>query len=167
MSKFKQILSDTSGKMKESLVTVKVGYENMKDSFEEGSESMLLSLKKLADMSSLSKDKLALFANKIIGLGPVLETVGFAMDGVNIEVTLPPKITISLSKIRDVNEEEILRVKEENQSNEILILIINTILSISQFQSKLSLANYELGGIDILISVPPGVSLKLKKKAVD
>jgi hypothetical protein len=38
------------------------------------------------------------------------------------------------------------------------------LISINNFEEKLTLANYELAGIDIDISIPPGVSLKLKKK---
>lgn len=167
MSKIKTIIDDTTGKVKESFFTVKVGYDHMKENFEEGSENMLNSLKKLTDISTLSKDKLFEFTNKIIGLSPMLESIGFSMNSISVGVTLPPKISISLSKMEDVKEEQIKKILAENKDNEILSSVINTLLSISYFQSKLSLANYELAGIDIDISIPPGVNLKLKKKEVD
>ncbi len=164
MSNIKEIIGGTTEKVKETFFTVKVNYENMKDHFEEGSESMLLSLKKLYDISTLSKDKLADFTNKIIDLSPVLDSIGFSMNSLSIGVTLPPKISISLSKVREVDKTQIQKILNEHKENEILTLVINTLTSISHFQSKLTLANYELAGIDIDISIPPGVSLKLKKK---
>lgn len=164
MSKIKEILNQTGDKVKESFFSVKVGYDYMKDFFEEGSEGMLHSLKKLSDISLLSKDSLADFTNKIIELSPVLESAGFSIRGINIGVTLPPKISISLQKNTTVDEEQMHRILETHADNETLILILKSINSISQFQEKLTLANFELDGIDIDISIPPGVNLKLKKK---
>jgi hypothetical protein len=86
------------------------------------------------------------------------------MNGISVGVTLPPKISISLSKVSDVDDLEINKILEENKGNEVLTLIIKTLISINNFEEKLTLANYELAGIDIDISIPPGVSLKLKKK---
>ena len=164
MNKIKEIIDGTTGKVKETFFTVKVGYDNMKEHFEEGSENMLSSLKKLTDISTLSKDKLADFTNKIIGLSPLLESIGFSMNGISVGVTLPPKISISLSKVNDVDATEIQKILDANKGNEVLTLIIKTLISINNFEDKLTLANYELAGIDIDISIPPGVSLKLKKK---
>ena len=164
MTKFKEIFEEGAGLVKNSIMTIKMQYDDMKNHFEEGSEHLFQSLIKLTDISGFSKDKLAEFTNSIISISPVLESAGYRVEGISINATLPPKVSLSMSKIDDIQEETIAHILKENEEKEILNMMIKTILAIDKFQDKLRLGNFELAGFDLDIGLPPGVSLKLKNK---
>ncbi len=144
---FKNILSDTSGLIGE-------GYSDAANLLKD-------TLHKFYDVKNITAEKLGSLANELIALSPIIEKTGFRTKEINVGVSLPPKVVFHFEKVADVSKADIKIVLDENADKTLLKVIVNTLLSADEFQSKLNLTNFKFTEIDIEVGIPPQVNVKL------
>lgn len=148
---FRNIISDTTGLIGES--------------YDDASNLLKDTLSKFYDVKNITTEKLGQIANDLIALSPIIERTGFRTKEVNVGVSLPPKVVFHFEKIADVSREEIKKILDENEDKTLLKVIVNTLLSADDFQSKLNLNNFKFTEIDIEVGIPPQVNVKLVNTA--
>lgn len=143
----KNIISDTTGLIGE-------GYSDASNLLKD-------TLNKFYDVKNITAEKLGSLANELIALSPIIEKTGFHTKEIIVGVSLPPKVVFHFEKIAEVSREEIKKVLEENADKTLLKVIVNTLLSADDFQSKLNLTSFTFTEIDIEVGIPPQVNVKL------
>jgi hypothetical protein len=101
--------------------------------------------------------------NDILGLAPLIEVTGFNMKEVSIDASIPPSITISFTKQKDVDAETINKLLEDNHDKEILKLIVRGLQKADSLQKGMDLAHYKFTGLNMKIGLPPDISLKFSR----
>ena len=114
----------------------------------------------LKDMKEASLAKINTLVNDILGLAPLIEMTGFNMKEVSVDVGIPPGISISFVKERDVDAETIHQLLEDNKDKEILKLIIRALQKADSIQKGMNLSHYVFRGLHMKIGLPPDMSLK-------
>ncbi|HET6993903.1 MAG TPA: hypothetical protein VFI06_02920, partial [Chitinophagaceae bacterium] len=125
-------LSDVKTSLSDSITMVE---SKLKDSFSF-----------LKDMKEASIEKVNKLVNDILGLAPLIETTGFNMREVSVDMGIPPGISISFIKERDVDAETIHQLLEENKDKEILKLIIRGLQKADSLQKGMNLSHYLFRG---------------------
>ncbi|MBC8047881.1 MAG: hypothetical protein H7Y00_13870 [Fimbriimonadaceae bacterium] len=143
---FKNLITDTSALMGE-------GYNNATDLLKD-------TLSKFYDVKNITKEKLASITNDTIALAPIIEKTGYRAKEINIAVSVPPRFVFHFEKFADVSKVEIEQILEENTEKTLLKIIVSTLVSADEFQSKLSLGSFKFAEIDIELGVPPEVNVK-------
>jgi hypothetical protein len=69
-------------------------------------------------------------------LAPLIEVTGFNMKDVSVDVGIPPGMTISFVKEKDVDAETINQLLEENKDKEMLKLIVRALLKADALQKR-------------------------------
>jgi hypothetical protein len=92
------------------------------------------SLSFLKDMKDASAEKINQLVNDILGLAPLIETTGFNMRDVSVDMGIPPGISISFTKEKDVDAETIQQLLDDNKDKEILKLIIRGLVKADSMQ---------------------------------
>jgi hypothetical protein len=82
------------------------------------------------------------------------------MKEVGVHVAVPPGITISLIKEKDVDTETINQLLEDNKGKELLKLIIRALQKADSIQKGMNLSHYVFRGLHMKIGLPPDMSLK-------
>jgi hypothetical protein len=118
------------------------------------------SLSFLKDMKEASVEKLKALVNDILGLAPLIEVTGFNMKDVSLDVGIPPGITISFIKEKDVDAETISTLLEDNKDKEILKMIVGALQKADSIQKGMNLSHYQFKGLNMNIGLPPDMSLK-------
>jgi hypothetical protein len=118
------------------------------------------SLSFLKDMKDASVEKISQLVNDILGLAPLIETTGFNMREVSVDMGIPPAISISFIKEKDVDVETINQLLEDNKDKEILKLIIRGLQKADSMQKGMNLSHYIFRGLNMKIGLPPDMSLK-------
>ena len=77
------------------------------------SDQLKGSLPVLKDMKEASTEKISTLVNDILGLAPLIEMTGFNMRDVSMDIGIPLGVTLSFTKERDVEPEEIEKMVEE------------------------------------------------------
>lgn len=151
--------------MKKVLESVKNALDDTGALFGEGLQSATDLLKETLsnfyDVKNLTAEKLAVIANDLIALSPIIEKTGYRTKEINIGVSLPPKIIFHFEKFADISKEEIAEILKANDDKTILKVIVGTLTTADEFQSKLTLGNFKFSEIDIEVGVPPQVNVKL------
>ena len=121
------------------------------------------SLSFMKDMKDASWEKVSSTINEILGLAPLIEATGFNMRDLSVDATIPPGITLSFIKEKDVSEEDIDKLLNENKNKDILNLIVRALQKADSIQKGMNLSHYKFGGLTMKIGFPPDVSLKFAR----
>ena len=121
----------------------------------------------LKDMREASLDKLKSLVNDILGLAPLIEVTGFDMKEVSVDAGIPPAITITFIKEKDVDAETIHQLLEDNKDKSMLTLIIRALQKADSIQKGMNLSHYIFRGLNMKIGLPPDISLKFSRAETD
>jgi hypothetical protein len=121
------------------------------------------SLSFLSDLKEEGWEKINTAVNNILGLAPLIEVTGFSMKDVSVDATIPPSITLAFVKEKDVDQETIEKLLEENKDKEILTLIVKGLQKADSLQKGMKLSHYNFRGLSMKIGLPPDISLKFTK----
>ena len=124
------------------------------------SDKLTASLSFLKDAKEAGSEKITGFVNDILGLAPLIEVTGFNMKDVSVDVGIPPGLSISFVKEKDVDAETINQLLEENKDKEMLKLIVRALLKADALQKGMNMSHYKFSGLAMKIGLPPDVSLK-------
>jgi len=134
--------------------------ETVNDVLSFTSDKLTASLSFLKDAKEAGVEKVNGFVNDILGLAPLIEVTGFNMKDVSVDVGIPPGMSISFIKERDVDAETINQLLEENKDKEMLKLIVRALLKADTLQKGMNLSHYRFSGLSMKIGLPPDISLK-------
>ena len=135
------------------------------DALSFASDKLKDSLSFLKDVKDSGADKINGFVNDILGLAPLIEVTGFNMKDVSVEVGIPPGLTISFVKEKDVDAETIDKLIKENEDKEMLKLIVRSLQKADALQKGMDLSHYKFSGLNMKIGLPPDISLKFTRSS--
>ena len=122
------------------------------------------SLSFLSDMKDAGWEKVTTLINDILGLAPLIEVTGFSMRDVSVDASIPPSITLSFFKEKEVDPATIEKLLEENKGKEMLSLIVKGLQKADSLQKGMNLSHYKFRGLGMKIGLPPDISLKFSRK---
>ena len=134
--------------------------ETVSDVLNFASDKLTASLSFLKDAKEAGADKINGFVNDILGMAPLIEVTGFNMKDVSVDVGIPPGMSISFVKEKDVDAETINQLLEDNKDREMLKLIVKALLKADALQKGMNLSHYKFSGLSMKIGLPPDISLK-------
>ena len=127
------------------------------------SDGVKNSLSFLSDLKEAGWEKVNTFINDILGLAPLIEVTGFTMKEVIADATLPPSIIFQFVKEKEVDEQAIDDMLEQNKEKEMLTLIVRALQKADSLQKAMKLSHYKFSGLNMKIGLPPDISLKFTK----
>ena len=129
------------------------------------SDKLQASLSFLKEAKDAGTEKINAFLNDILGLAPLVEVTGFNMKDVSVDAGIPPGMSISFIKEKDVDTETINQLLEDNKDKEMLKLIVRALLKADALQKGMNLSHYKFSGLSMKIGLPPDISLKFVRAA--
>lgn len=118
----------------------------------------------LSDIKDESKEKLLNYVNGLGEILPIIAETGYRLNAFNVELSIPPGVSLQFEKVLDVPKEKIDGILEQNKDKELLKLIVNSLVAADQFHNKIKLGNYVFTDISIDVSIPPKVHIKFVRK---
>ena len=126
-------------------------------------EKLKDSLTFLSDLKEAGWEKVSTLINDILGLAPLIEVAGFSMRDVMVDATIPPSITLQFFKEKEVADQAIEELLEQNKDKEILTLIVRALQKADSLQKAMKLSHYKFNGIGMKVGLPPDISLKFTR----
>jgi len=118
----------------------------------------------LRDLKEAGTDKISTLVNDVLGLAPLIEATGFDMTDIGVDMGIPPGISISFIKEKDVVPETIDQILEENKDKEMLKIIVRALQKADNLQKGMNLSHYKFRGLTMKLGLPPDMSLKFVKE---
>ncbi len=114
----------------------------------------------LSDLKEGSKEKILNYINGLGDILPIVAETGYRLETVDIQISLPPAVNLQFRKAEDVSKEKIDAILEQNKDNDLLKLIVNSLVTADEFHKKVKLGSYLFTDIAIDLSLPPKVHIK-------
>jgi hypothetical protein len=111
-----------------------------------------------------SVQKLSGMVNNILGLAPLIEATGFNMRRVDVDAAIPPSISLTFLKEKDVSPETVEKILEENKDKNMLNLIVKGLQKADSMQKGMNLSGYVFQEMKMKIGLPPDISLMFVRK---
>src|SRR5262245_277231 len=91
---------------------------------------------------------------------PALRATGYELDGVNIDLGIPPKIVANFSGGNPAPDEKIEALLAENAERNLTVLLVKSIHQATKLQSKLNVKGLRPRGVSVEIGLVPKVIVK-------
>jgi hypothetical protein len=93
---------------------------------------------------------------------PVLREAGYTLEGVSIELGIPPKIVAGFSVATSVPEEKVEALLAENAERKLTVLLVKSIYQATKLQSKLNINGLRPSGVSVGLGLIPQIGVKFK-----
>ena len=113
----------------------------------------------------LGAQKAAEAMNQANELLMLLQDAGYKVGELEVEVSVPPTITINLKPGPMTNDSKLDGVFQANRDNEVLALVLGTLIQANKLRDMVNLDTIELKDAKIVLRASPSISLHWKEKA--
>lgn len=114
------------------------------------------------EIAAAAQEQFNAVLNEYQNVLPVAESLGMSVGSFEVHMGVLPEVRTSLVGLLDkINNESVQKLITENQSNKLLMLILNSLLVTKELQQRLNISNLKGIVVDIKLGVPPNVSVHL------
>lgn len=119
---------------------------------------------KIADVSEAAQDKVEKAINDVNEILPVIQELGYTVDGVNIAIGIIPDITIDISGLaKTIEDTKYQQILEEHKGHTLRISVVKALQTMSSMHQKIRFGQMESDNASITLGLPPKITLKFKK----
>lgn len=139
--------------------------ETAKEKLAELSEnaSNLFNIDILGGIKDYGLEKLNDAWAQIEGSAEVFQKTGYSITAIDINLAIPPTITLSLDQIENINDDAELALLEENKNKTILYPILVALFKANAVQKSINSVQYKFSGLTIGLGLTPNIDMKFKK----
>ena len=94
----------------------------------------------------------------------MLKEVGYDTDQIFVHVTLPPSVEVHLNEIKTIEKEQLEEIRGKYKENYVFVKTVEALYKAAQLQKMINAKSLQPKGVQILLGVPPRVSLVYQPK---
>jgi len=117
---------------------------------------------KVADLGAQKAAETLEQANLLLKL---LQDAGYQVGEVDVELSVPPAISVTLKAGPMLSDSKLNSIFEANKGNDALALVLGGLIQANKLRDKVKLETIELKDTKIVLKATPSVSLHWKEKA--
>ena len=96
----------------------------------------------------------------------LLKNAGYEVSQVEIELRVPPRITIHLKASSAVSEEKLSAILRDNRDKKVLAGIVMSLIQANKLRGSVKVEGLGLEDMKILLATAPNIVMQWKEKAV-
>lgn len=117
---------------------------------------------KVADVGAQKAAETLDQANLLLKL---LQDAGYQVDEVDVELGVPPAISVTLKTGPMLTDAKLESIFEANKGNDALALVLGGLIQANKLRDKVKLETIELKDTKIVLKATPSISLHWREKA--
>ena len=117
---------------------------------------------KVADVGAQKATETLDQANLLLKL---LQDAGYQVGEVDVELGVPPAISVTLKTGPMLSDSKLDSIYEANKGNDALALVLGGLIQANKLRDKVKLETIELKDTKIVLKATPSISLHWKEKA--
>jgi hypothetical protein len=119
----------------------------------------------LDSLKDQGKEKMLETLTSVKEVLPLLAEVGFIVESMSIDVSIPPEISLKFSKAGEVSAERVSAMLETHKNNEMLKAMVKALVAADDIQKRIAIANMRFANITLGMSLPPSVNISFVRKS--
>jgi hypothetical protein len=121
-------------------------------------------MEKFSNATDAAREKIASYTDQLISLSPIIEEIGFKTKSISVDLGLPPSVSFSYEKVKDIEPERRDEILNEHKDKALLGPIVKTLVTADNFQKRLVLGSFKFKAIKITFGLTPAMGLELVPK---
>jgi hypothetical protein len=105
-------------------------------------------------------DKLAGWVDDIAAASPHLQSVGYRVGNLQLELSLTPRVIVELIKEADVHDEAFQAVLANHPTNKTLRTLVKMIQQARRVEKKIHLTGHRFAALEVELGLPPAVRMR-------
>lgn len=111
----------------------------------------------LASLGAEKSREILLQANLLLQL---LQSAGYGIGSLEIELGVPPKITIRLRTGPAVKEEKLAAILREQADKKVITGIVASLIQANRLRDSVTVETLELGEVQIILAATPNITMQ-------
>lgn len=125
--------------------------------------SSLLKTEVIDNLTEYSLEKVNNAWSQIEASTEVFARTGYSITAININVAIPPSISLSLDQTDNISDEEEEKLLEENKDKTIIYPILIALFKANAIQKSINSVQYKFTGLTIGLGLSPSIDMKFGK----
>jgi hypothetical protein len=118
---------------------------------------MLEATDALASLAAEKSREMLVQANLLLQL---LQSAGYGIGSLEIELGVPPKITIKLRTGPAVKEEKLAAILREHADQKVITGIVASLIQANRLRDSVTVETLELGEVQIVLTATPNITMQ-------
>ena len=114
----------------------------------------------IGGLKESARQKLLDSINNLNNILPIIAETGYVLKEMNVEVSIPPGVSLSFHKTKEISKDKVEKILKENKDKEMLKMIVNALVSADELHKKIALGKLKYTGLNLELGLPPKVVIK-------
>jgi hypothetical protein len=110
----------------------------------------------LASLGAETSREFLVQANLLLKL---LQSAGYGIGNLEVELGVPPKITIKLKTGPAVKEDKLTTILREHADKKVITGIVASLIQANKLRDSVTVETLELGEVQITVATPPNITM--------
>jgi len=102
--------------------------------------------------------------NQANQLSALMQNAGYQIGELNLELSVPPTITIDLKAGPTATNAKLEATFQSNKDNDVISVILGALIQANRLRDMVKLETIELKSVKLVLKTPPSISLQWKEK---
>ena len=94
----------------------------------------------------------------------LLQSAGYGVGSLEIELSLPPKITMRLKTSLAVREDKLTAILSEHTDKKVVMAVVASLIQANKLRDSITLETLEFEEVQIILTTTPNITLQWKDR---
>ncbi len=94
----------------------------------------------------------------------LLQSAGYGIGSLDLELNLPPKATIKLKTGPAVNEEKLSEIVRDHGDEKVVVGVVGALIQANKLRTSVTVETLSLDGVEIVLTTTPNITLQWKDR---
>jgi hypothetical protein len=90
----------------------------------------------------------------------LLQSAGYGIGSLEVELGVPPKVTIKLRTSPAVTEEKLAAILREHADKKVVSGVVALLIQANRLRDSVTVETLELGEVQIIVAAPPNITMQ-------
>src|ERR1700722_6383002 len=97
----------------------------------------------------------------------LLQSAGYGVAGLDLELSIPPKVTVKLKTSPAVKEEKLSEILRDHADQKVITTVVASLIQANKLRGAVSVESLAMEGVEIVLTTTPNITLQWKDKDKD
>ncbi len=118
---------------------------------------------KAGNLAQVGADALRSLTDEINELLPAIRSAGYAVQGVDLDVALPPKVSVHCRLLKELSEDERAALLASLEGRKLVSTAVSSLFQVAEAQRRLSLGTLRPSDVILEVGVSPAVRVRYRE----
>jgi len=94
----------------------------------------------------------------------LLQSAGYGVASLDVELSLPPKVTVKLKTSPSLKEEKLSEILRDHAEQKVITTVVASLIQANKLRGFVTVESLAMEGVEIILTTTPTITLQWKDK---